>query len=46
LILAIDLATGSGTWHGDLIGAIGLGLLLLPATRRFFAASEAALAAT
>jgi hypothetical protein len=46
LILAIDLATGTGTWHGDLIGAIDLGLLLLPTTRRFFAASEAAPAAT
>jgi hypothetical protein len=46
LILAIDLATGTGTWHGDLTGAIGLGLLLLPATRRFFAASETAPAAT
>lgn len=45
LILAIDLATGTGTWHGDLVGAIGLGLLLLPGTRRFFAANEAAPAA-
>jgi Na+-translocating ferredoxin:NAD+ oxidoreductase RnfD subunit len=42
LFLAIDLATSMGTWHGDLIGAIDLGLLLLPATRRFFAASETA----
>jgi hypothetical protein len=46
LILAIDLATDTGTWHGDLIGMIDLGLLLLPATRRFFAATEAAPAAT
>lgn len=46
LILAIDLVTSTGTWHGDLIGAIDLGLLLLPATRRFFAASETAPAAT
>lgn len=46
LILAIDLVTGTGTWHGDLIGTIDLGLLLLPATRRFFAASETAPAAT
>lgn len=43
--LAVNLATGGGTWHGDLIGAIDLGLLLLPATRRFFAASETAPAA-
>jgi hypothetical protein len=42
--LAIDLATG--TWHGDVVGAIGLGLLLVPTTRRFFAANEAAPAAT
>lgn len=46
LILVIDLATGTGTWHGDLIGVIDLGLLLLPATRRFFAASVTAPAAT
>jgi hypothetical protein len=46
LILAIDLATGTGTWHGDLIGATDLGLLLLPATRRFFATNEPAPAAT
>lgn len=46
VILAIDLATGTGTWHGDVVGAIGLGLLLLPATRRFFTANEAAPAAT
>lgn len=46
VVLAIDLATGTGTWHGDVVGAIGLGLLLLPATRRFFAANEAAPAPT
>jgi hypothetical protein len=46
LILAVDLATGTGTWHGDLIGAIDLGLLVLPVTGRFFAVGEAAPAAT
>jgi hypothetical protein len=46
LFLALDLATGTGTWHGDLIGAFDLGLLLLRATRQFFAASETAPVAT
>jgi hypothetical protein len=46
VILAVDFATGTGTWHGDVVGAIGLGLLLVPATRRFFATNEAAPAAT
>jgi hypothetical protein len=46
LILAVDLATGTGTWHGDLIGVIDLGLLLLPATRGFFGGDETAPAVT
>jgi hypothetical protein len=44
LTIAVDLATGTGTWHGDLTGTIDLGLLLLPATRRFFVVGEPAAA--
>lgn len=44
LTIAANLATGTGTWHGDLIGAVGIGLLLLPATRRFFVVGEPAAA--
>jgi hypothetical protein len=40
--IPLDLATGTGTWHGYLIGVIELGLLLLPPTRRFFAREVAA----
>ena len=36
LVLTIELITASGSWHGTAIGFIQLGLLLLPATRRFF----------
>lgn len=36
LVLTIELITASGSWHGAAIGFIQLGLLLLPATRRFF----------
>jgi hypothetical protein len=32
-----SLATGPRTWYGIAAGLIGLGLLLLPATRCFFA---------
>lgn len=32
----IDLLTGTGTWYGDVLGLIELGLLLAPPTRRFF----------
>jgi hypothetical protein len=31
------LITGPRIWHGIVEGAIGIGLLLLPATRRYFA---------
>jgi hypothetical protein len=44
IAIPIDLVTGSGTWHGNLTGAIELGLLLAPATRRFFRAAEPAAA--
>jgi hypothetical protein len=44
LVLVIDLATGSGTWYGDLGGLVQLGLLLLPVTRRFFSSDSAATA--
>ncbi len=33
---AFSLVTGTGTWHGYLIGLIEVGLLLHPSTRRFF----------
>jgi hypothetical protein len=36
----IDLFTGTATWYGTLLGLIELGLLLLPPTRRFFAATN------
>lgn len=39
--MGINLATDNGSWRGYLIGLIVLGLLLLPATRRFFAKGEA-----
>jgi len=45
LSIGFDLATDQGTWHGDVIGLIGLGLLLVPATRRFFGAVKPAVAA-
>src|SRR4051812_10077692 len=35
--LTSNLATGPRTWHGTAGGVISLGLLLLPATRRYFA---------
>jgi hypothetical protein len=35
--LISNLATGPRTWHGIAGGVISLGLLLLPATRRYFA---------
>jgi len=36
IFIVIDLATGDGTWWGDGIGVIQLGLLLIAPTRRFF----------
>ena len=35
-LLALDFATGTGTWYGNSAGLVELGLLLLPFTRRFF----------
>lgn len=40
LIFVIDIATGNGTWYGDLAAVVQLSLLLLPVTRRFFASSD------
>jgi hypothetical protein len=40
LTVAVDLATDTGTWYANSIGAIALVLLLLPATRRFFFVDE------
>ena len=45
LSITLDLAIGIGTWHGDVLTLVGLGLLVLPATRRFFGKSVAAAAA-
>ena len=42
LAAATDLVTGGGTWYGHLIGLISVGLLLLPATRRFFGIGKTA----
>ena len=36
LVLPVELITASGSWRGTAIGFIQLGLLLLPATGRFF----------
>jgi hypothetical protein len=44
LVLVLDLATRTGTWYGDSAGAVELGLLLLPASRRFFGIGAAAAA--
>ena len=38
--LTVNLVTDNGVWHGYLIGLMQLGLLLLPATRRFFDKGE------
>ncbi len=35
--LVIDIATGRGSWWGDVIAIVDLVLLLLPPTRAFFA---------
>lgn len=40
LTLAIELATATGTWWADLLGFGQVGLLVLPATRRFFASER------
>ncbi|HXV05907.1 MAG TPA: hypothetical protein VFP23_08415 [Solirubrobacterales bacterium] len=40
----LDLITGSLTWHGIAMGLIGLVLLLLPVTRRYFSSHAAAAA--
>jgi cell division protein FtsW (lipid II flippase) len=37
VFLVVDLATASGTWFGDSTGLVQLVLLILPATRQFFA---------
>jgi hypothetical protein len=42
LAAATDLVTGVGTWYGHLIGLISVGLLFLPATRRFFGIGKTA----
>lgn len=42
--LAIDLLAGTGTWHGDVLGLVELGLLLAPPTRRFFRGTNPPLA--
>lgn len=34
---AVDLISGSPTWHGTILGLIGPVLLLLPVTRSYFA---------
>jgi hypothetical protein len=39
---ALNLATGVGTWYGNLNGLVAVVLLLLPATRRFFGTGKAA----
>lgn len=45
LIFVVDLATGNGTWYGDLAAVVQLVLLLLPVTRRFFSSSNSRTAA-
>ena len=40
LDFVFSLSTGTGTWHGYLVGLIGLTLLLAPVTRRFFGSRE------
>lgn len=41
LILVIDISTGHGTWHGDLLGIVQVLFLLLPVTRRFYSRQAA-----
>ena len=43
---APDLITGSLTWRGAIGGALTIGLLLLPITRRYFASEPAVASAT
>lgn len=38
----VDLISGSLTWRGAALGLVGLLLLLLPATRRYFSRDAAA----